>query len=157
MLGYFGEKSCGWAAFCCCFGALQWPSCLLNESSVIPFILLCSSANQPRKYELVPTRFLSSSLFLWFFSLSIFVCSLLHLFEGFSTLAVRSVETSVIDRTMCHGGGECCSWRYIICNFRWVNIAGSLVKQRDKLFWERKCCLSFLKARKKNSFNSWKI
>lgn len=69
-----------------------------------------------------------------------------------------SVVTSVIDRTMCHEAGEQCSWKYIICNFSWVNIAGSLVKQRDKLFWERKCCLSFLKAEKKKvSFNSWKM
>ena len=57
----------------------------------------------------------------------------------------------MIDRSMCHGGGECCSWKYIICNFSWVNIAGSLVKQRDELFWERKCCLSFLQAGKKHA------
>lgn len=41
-----------------------------------------------------------------------------------------------------------CSWKYIICNFSWVNIAGSLVKQRDELFWERKCCVCFVKAGK---------
>lgn len=50
---------------------------------------------------------------------------------------------------MCHRAAEWCSWKYIICNFSCVNIAGSLVKQRDKLFWERKCCLLFWKQGKK--------
>lgn len=62
-----------------------------------------------------------------------------------------TVGLSLIDRTMCHGEAEYCSWKYIICNFSWVNIAGSLVNQRDKLFWERKCCLSFLIAGKEFS------
>lgn len=88
----------------------------------------------------------------------------LHLFSFFPSLSVAfsvwlrvslvsrscSVVASVIDGAMCHRAGEKCSWKYIICNFSWVNIAGSLVKQRDKLFWERKCCLSFLKAGKKS-------
>lgn len=62
------------------------------------------------------------------------------------------VVTNVIDRTVCLRATEWCSWKYIICNFSCVNIAGSLVKKRDKWFWERKCCLFW---KQKNSFLSF--
>lgn len=62
------------------------------------------------------------------------------------------VVTSVIDRTVCLRATEWCSWKYIICNFSCVNIAGSLVKQREKWFWERKCCLFW---KQKKSFLSF--
>lgn len=49
-----------------------------------------------------------------------------------------------------------CSWKYIICSFSCVNIAGSLVKQGDKLSWERKCCL-FSETSEKVCRHSWKM
>lgn len=61
------------------------------------------------------------------------------------------VVTRVIDRTVCLRATEWCSWKYISCNFSCVNIAGSLVKQRDKWYWERKCCLFW--KQKKNIFS----
>lgn len=56
----------------------------------------------------------------------------------------------LIGRHMCRMAAEC-SWKYIICSLGWVNIAGRLVNPRDRLFWERKCCLSL----HKKVFSSW--
>lgn len=153
---YFGRKSCGWAVFCCCFEASQWPSCLLNESPVIPFTLVCLSAPSNNKSQPATEIWISPPKFSQFLSVFLF-CFFSFPFSVDRSVWFRgpllwqfcSAVTSVIDRTMCHKAGDLCSWKYIICNFSWVNIAGSLVKQRDKLFWERKCCLSFLKAGKK--------
>lgn len=141
---------------CCCSEASQWPSCLLNESPVIPFTLVCISAPSNNKSQPVKEIWISPhkvSQPLSPFSLSHSLLCVLSLSPSLSSpfplLRVSlcgllcSVLPRVIGRTMCHGVGEQCSWKYIICNFSWVNIAGSLVKQRDKLFWERKCCLSF--------------
>ncbi|MEQ2226165.1 hypothetical protein ILYODFUR_024741 [Ilyodon furcidens] len=84
-----------------------------------------------------------------------FLYNLPHLCEQFT--GTSALLKSLIDSTMCYGGRGCCSWKYIICNFSWVNIAGSLVKRGDKLFWEKKYCPFFLKAGKKFASTSWKI
>lgn len=128
---YYGMKSCGWAILSC-FEASQWPSCLLNESTVIPFTLVCSFVHFNNKSQPAREIWFSPQKAYQHFFPSMFLGSpcpshFLLLVEVFTLLAVL---------LFCN----LCDWQdhvpqgwgvdFIICNFSWVNIAGSLVKQR---------------------------
>lgn len=106
-----------------------WASCRPNESLAIPFSLWPFYHSQQQKPPPKEMWISPKGLLATFFG-SIKV--------SFSFLCTRRL----IGRNMCHMAAVC-SWKYIICSFGWVNIAESLVNSRDRLFWERKCCLPF--------------
>lgn len=77
----FGRRCRGWAVFCCFFEVLRWPSCLPNESSVIPFILVCISNKSQRAKRMRISLHKSSPVFsalisvlFQFFCVACFIC-----------------------------------------------------------------------------------